>query len=375
MRALHRIVLLASIGLAAASAGVGRAQTAEPSPTPTATPAPSATFKLSGYGEVFVSHNFNDPDNHITNNRGFDVREDRLAIDNVVVDATGSAGAFSGHLTLQAGLTPDTYYASEPGDRAWRHVQQAYAGYNIPVGTGLLVEGGIFLSPIGAEGIAVKDNQNWSRSDLFFGLPFYHAGVRATYALTPSATAMVMICKGWNDVVDNNSSPSLMAQLQLKGARSLEAGVLYMGGSERPTGAPEGQPWRHLVDGWARFEAVKDVWLQVQADAGLEENQFGRSSWVDGALSARYKARPFLNLAARGDVFWESVPDGAAPIFWSGAGRVASATFTVDLRPFPDHMAVMLEARRDWATSDIYFEAAGTARAQTTVTLGVTGWF
>ncbi len=337
--------------------------------------AQTSAFKLGGYAEVFLSHNLNDPDNHVTNDRGFDNRVNRVSIDNVAVDASGALSAFSYQVTLQAGLTPDTYYASEPGDRAWRHVEQAYAGVNLPVGKGLLVEAGIFLSLIGVENMPVKDNWNWSRSDLFFGLAFYHAGVRATYALTPNATAMLMLCKGWNDVVDDNSSPSVMAQLQLKGARSLEASVLYMGGSERPTGAPEGQPWRHLVDGWARFAATDALSLQAEADAGLEENRFGRSSWVDGALYARYKARRFVYLAARGDAFWESVPNGATPIFWSGASRVASAMFTVDVRPFPDHLAVMLEARRDWATSDIYFRSASTARAQTTVTLGVTGWF
>jgi hypothetical protein len=359
------IVLVAA--LASAPCAVGQ--------TPTPTPTPSATFKLGGYAEVFLSHNFNEPDNHITNDRGFDNREDRVAIDNVVVDATGSAGAFSGRVTLQAGLTPDTYYESEPGDRAWRHVQQAYAGYTVPVGKGLLIEGGIFLSPIGPENVPVKDNWNWSRSDLFFGLPFYHAGARATYVLSPTATVMAMLCNGWNNVVDNNSSKSVMAQLQLKGTRNLEAGLIYMGGSERPTGSPEGQPWRHLFDGWVRFDATQKLSLQLCADGGFEDNHFGRSSWLASALYARYKARSFLNLTARGDVFWESVPDGAAPIFWSGASRVASATFTVDVRPLPDHLAVMLEARRDWAMSDIYFRHASTARAQKTVTLGVTGWF
>jgi hypothetical protein len=337
------------------------------------TPAPA--FKLGGYAEVFLSHNFSDPANHITSDRGFDNREDRVAIDNVAVDASGAVSAFSYHVTLQAGLTPDTYYASEPGDRAWRHVQQAYAGWNAPVGSGLLLEAGIFLSPIGPENVPVKDNWNWSRSDLFFGLPFYHAGVRATYVLGPDATLMAMLCKGWNDVVDDNSSPSLMTQLQLKGPKNLEAGLLYMGGSERPTGAPEGQPWRHLLDAWARWNVAPELSVQVSADGGFENNHFGRSSWLAAALYAREKVRPFLYVAARGDVFWESVPDGATPIFWSGATRVASGTLTIDARPLPDHVAVMLEARRDWATAPIYFKDAGTARVETTVTLGVTAWF
>ena len=120
--------------------------------------------------------------------------------------------AVRGRLALQIGHTPQTYYLAEPnapgssgsgssnGD-VWKFIQQANIGYEAPVGKGLLVEAGIFLSPIGPEGIAVKDQWNWSRSNLFFGLPFYHSGARATYTLTDEASVTAHVYNGWNDVV------------------------------------------------------------------------------------------------------------------------------------------------------------------------------
>jgi hypothetical protein len=56
--------------------------------------------------------------------------------------------------------------------------------------------------------MAVRDNWNWSRSNLFFGLPFYHTGVRATYALTELGITAGGY-NGWNSVLDNNAEKSV----------------------------------------------------------------------------------------------------------------------------------------------------------------------
>ena len=155
---------------------------------------------LSGYLEGFYSWNTNDPANGITAYRGFDNRHNSFTISNAVVDALWTQGDVTGHVALQVGQTPQTYYLAEPSLPAiagvgasnmdvWKYVQQANLGWRDAPGKKLNLEAGIFLSPIGPEGIAVKDNWNWSRSDLFYGLPFYHTGVRGTYAAERPAGA------------------------------------------------------------------------------------------------------------------------------------------------------------------------------------------
>ena len=47
---------------------------------------------------------------------------------------------------------------------------------------------GLFLSPIGTEDLAEKDDWSWSRSNLFLTLPTYHVGAKATVAV-PEATS------------------------------------------------------------------------------------------------------------------------------------------------------------------------------------------
>jgi Putative beta-barrel porin-2, OmpL-like. bbp2 len=360
-----------------------------------------AKVTLSGYVETFYSYNFNNPSNRITNFRGFDNRANTFMISNAVLSATGEKGPVSGKITAQVGNTPDTYYLAEPSGAGtpstppssatttWKYIQEAWAGYRAPIGTGLLFQAGIFLSPIGPEVMPVKDNWNWSRSNLFFGLPFYHAGVRATYAFSPAWTVEFMVCNGWNDILDNNKEKSIELSATYAASKTLNLHFLYFGGVERPTGAPEGRPWRHLFDAYATWDATPAVSVLLHADAGFENNVFGTSDWAAVAGYSRVKLATSIFLAVRVDVFWEHAAantSGAAnTIFWP-ASRVGSETVTFDYRPLAA-ISIRLEWRHDGASAPMFFDetVAGdgsvafpyipNAKSQSTATLGVTAWF
>jgi Putative beta-barrel porin-2, OmpL-like. bbp2 len=361
--------------------------------------ATKATLTIGGYVEAFWQWNVNNPDNFVTNYRGFDNRHNMFTLDNVVLDLVGTYGAVSTHIALQIGNTPNAYYLSEPVWRAtsgagpsspaiWQNIQQANVAYVAPVGAGLTLDMGVFLSPIGPEGMAIKDQWNWSRSNLFFGLPFYHSGMRATYPVTPRLTASLQLYNGWNNIVDSNLQLSPAAQLVYTIPDELTLAALYFGGVERLEGAPEGSSWRHLFDTYAIWTPRPDVQLLAHVDAGFERNDFGTSSWYAGALGARWKARSWLYVAGRGDYFHESVArdenGSASPIFWAGAKWMSSGTLTLDTRP-NDNMSVRLEYRHDQSQAPLFFagdvatDADGNyvpdAKSQDTITVGVVAWF
>lgn len=354
-----------------------------------------ASLTLSGYAEVFYQWNFNEPSNGITNYRGFDNRHNSFTIDNAVLDALGSLGPVDVHVALQVGHTPDSYYLAEPispgtsvvgttGPDAWKLLQQANVGYQAPLGRGLLVEGGIFLSPIGPEGIAIKDDWNWSRSDLFFGLPYYHTGLRVSYPFTDRITVTAAMFNGWNSVVDNNPEKSGMAQLTYNLTDKLTYQLLYFFGVERPAGAPEGRAWRHLFDSYLAYYPTRWLALLAHVDGGFEPNRFGTSGWAASALYLRFHPLAWLYLAARGDFFYEWVPTGATPIFWAGVPWISSATATADFRPY-DLISFRVEYRHDQAAGALFFDhrvptsltgiALPNARRQDTLTFGVVAWF
>jgi hypothetical protein len=358
-----------------------------------------AQLTIGGYVEGYYQWNTGQPSNGITNLRAFDNRHASFTLQNVLLDASGRLDKVSAHLALQFGHLPDTYYAAEPlspgasganasGPNLWKYLQQANVSWLAPVGRGLTLDAGLFLSPIGPEGMAVKDQWNWSRSNLFFGLPFYHTGVRATYPLGESGTLSAMACNGWNSVVDNNTEKSVILQYSYNIADHITWNLLYNGGVERGENTPEGRAWRHMLDSYVALYPSPRWSLIVHANAGAEPNELGNSAWLAGALYARVQATDWLYLAARGDLFreWQArdASTSAAPIFWGGAAWITSQTLTADLRP-ADNLSMRLEYRHDQSDADLYFrgqttvDVSGAAQAnsdrQDTLTAGVTAWF
>jgi Putative beta-barrel porin-2, OmpL-like. bbp2 len=354
-------------------------------------PPPSPTLTIGGYVEAFYQYNFDRPSNLVTAYRAFDDRSNSFTIDNAVLDVVGTVGDVSTHVALQIGNTPSQYYSDEPtyagiagigasDANLWRVVQQAIVAYKP---SDLLIEGGIFLSPIGFENLAIKDQWNWSRSNLFDALPFYHAGVRATYPVSPSVTAAVMVTNGWNDIVNRNPYPCVSGVVTWSPTSDVSTQFIYFGGVEPPPGTPVGQPWRNLFDAVASWNVSSVLQLAAHADAGVEPNDLGTTSWFGGAAYVRVHVLPKLFVVARADYLHEHDADGAPRLFFPAA-TVHSITATADVRP-AKNLSVRLEFRDDRASSAMYFrgdvatDAEGndiaTATSQQTLTLGAVSWF
>jgi hypothetical protein len=367
---------------------------------------PVGAFTFAPYVEAFYAYNTNRPSNGLTHYRGFDNRHDSFTLANAVFDVAWQKGPLRARLAAQVGHTPNTYYVAEPSQpgapgtagsdatTTWKFLQQANVGYELPFGRGLLAEAGLFLSPIGIEAMPIKDNWNFSRSNLFFGLPFYHTGARLTQTLTPRWKLSAAVWNGWNSVVDGNTSKSVSLALLYDGepradGDAVHASLLYFGGNEREVNAPEGRPWRSLFDAWVSIPVVPRFSVRAHGNAGFEATRFGVSSWQSAALYARVAILPVLAFAARGDVFREDVGANAtgraSAIFWP-VSWVSSQTATLELAP-QDGLSFRIEARRDVAEAAMYFRGAvlgdGTAerpflpnaRTQTTFTFGAIAWF
>lgn len=357
------------------------------------------SYSIGGYVEASYTYAIERPSNNILANRGFDNRHNTFLLGNAVIDAQGKLGGLVARVALQAGRTPESYYAGEPTHTggggtpgssapAWRFVQQAYAGYKFDVASGLTLDAGIFLSPVGVETIPAKDGWNYSRSNLFFALPYYHTGARLTLDATPRTSLMLMATNGANSVVDNNTGKSVIGQFQHKIPDRLVFSLLYMGGPERPAGAVEGQPWRHLLDGYVSGQLTSWLEMAAQFDGGFERNRFGTSYFGAGAAYVRFRPASWLYLAARGDRFAEhraqSAAGKASPMFHP-ARWVSSGTFTADFRPH-SNVSLRLEYRHDQASDKIYFSGdvkgdgektpyVPNAKATNSITAAAIAWF
>jgi hypothetical protein len=231
-----------SISIAFASALVPAAALAQPPApaelvpvptpeTPAETPAPAASAEKSaekpaapagpkltigGYVEEYYQASFQDPSNRITNLR-HDNRSRTFTLPNVALDVKGEKGPIATHIVLQVGHMPTTYYAGEPVSpgangantstgELWKYLQAANVTAAAP--GDLTIEAGLFPSPIGLEVIPIKDNWNWSRSNLFFALPSYHTGVMVSHPLGGGWSGKLHLYNGVNSIVDINVYPS-----------------------------------------------------------------------------------------------------------------------------------------------------------------------
>ena len=180
----------AAVPAAAQSNIVNGAPAAAPGAAP---PGPSLAgllgpTTLSGFVDVYYGQNFNNPSSQTNGFRFFDGATNQFGLNllELVVDkapeATNSRTGY--HVALGFGQAINTVNGSEPkaGLGFDQYLKEAYFSYLAPVGKGLQVDVGKFVTPAGGEVIETKDNWNYSRGLLFtWAIPYYHFGMRAKY--------------------------------------------------------------------------------------------------------------------------------------------------------------------------------------------------
>jgi predicted porin len=158
--------------------------------------------------------------------------------------------------------------STEPSTTDWEHIQQAY----VTAAKGnLTLDFGKFVTPLGAEVIETKDNWNYSRGLLFtFAIPFYHFGVRATYAASDKVTAIAYVVNGWNNVTDNNRDKSIGLTAILKPTSKLTLTENYLMGNENTaTGIKTNR--RHVLDSITTYTVNKRLSAMANYDYGFDQ--------------------------------------------------------------------------------------------------------
>src|SRR5580765_189645 len=166
---------------------------------------------LSGFVDVYYGQNFNNPASQTNGLRFFDEGTNQFGLNLVelVVDkapeVTNSRTGY--HVALGFGQAMNAVNGSDHGGLGFdQYLKEAYFSYLAPVGKGLQVDVGKFVTPHGAEVIETKDNWNYSRGLLFsYAIPYYHFGMRAKYAFNDKYSLSGFFVNGWNNVVDNNT--------------------------------------------------------------------------------------------------------------------------------------------------------------------------
>ena len=251
-------------------------------------------------------------------------------------------------------------------------LQQAFVSYIAPVGQGLRLDLGKFVTHLGQELIEGYDgyNDNYSRSLLFnYAIPLTHTGMKGSYTLNSMASAMVMVVNGWDNATDNNSSKSVGAQLALTPAAPLSIVLNYMGGAEK---TDTNGFVRQIFDVVATWKVTDAVTLGANADYGSEERaslaDAGKSAvWSGVAAYGRLAIDERFSVAVRAETFKD---EGGTRLGAAASTTVNEITLTPSLK-LTKNFLVRAEGRYDSVNRDGFFtnDKGATTRSQTTLAL------
>jgi len=285
----------------------------ETQPAPSAAPAadPSPLQDLQWNGHVAVSYNYNLNGSPINTFRVFDESARQMTLHQAefwLEKPSSPESPIGFGVDVVLGADAKKIHAAGLGsaDDAF-DLTQAYITYKVPIGAGLDLKVGKFVTLHGAEVIRRPGNFQVSRSILFgFAIPFTHTGLMATYPVTDRFTVTLGVVNGWDNVRDNNSGKSLHGMVTLQ---PLEDLTLAIGGTWGPEQDDTNGPKRSLIDVVVTYKPVAPMTLIVNFDYGVEANAVetgaGKKTarWYGAAGYVLYDLGTRWSVGLRGEFF------------------------------------------------------------------------
>jgi hypothetical protein len=276
-------------------------------------------IEFHGLVSTSFSFNLNRPPSRTNQFRVFDYDDDAFRIDLVelaVQRPVAAPGDFGFRVDFTAGavsriVAARGLFRDSAGDGQDIDVHQAFVSYVAPVGSGLRLDAGKFITGLGYEVIEGYDgwNDNASHSFLFgYAIPYTHTGVRASYSLSPAVAAMVMVANGWDDVQDNNRGKTVHLQLGFTPSSRVAITVNGIAGPEQND---DDVHFRDVLDVVATWKPSDHLALGVNGDWGRETAAAagGRMAVWTGAAGYLRLSRQQMSLSLRAERFADR--DGA----------------------------------------------------------------
>jgi len=261
-------------------------------------------------------------------------------------------------------------------------LQEAYASYQIPIGSGLTVKAGKFVTLLGYEVIESPNNLNFSRSFLYsFSIPLTHVGGLLSYSPLPWLSITAGPVVGWDVADDNNSRMSVMGQFAVTAVKDLALTFNWITGPEQFN--EDGHP-RTVLDFIVAYTGLKNLTLALNVDYGWEYNEASlvasgtrsgnTASWWGWAGYAAYDWTEKLRTAVRLEYFKDT--EGVRTLAVSPGTKLDLYGVTATLQyKIWKGLVGRLEYRHDSANEKVFaIRAPGyvaTGKSQDTLTLAL----
>lgn len=212
---------------------------------------------------------------------------------------------------------------------------QAYLLLNIPVGNGLLLKAGKFVTPLGYESINPLANPLYSHSFLFnFAIPRTHTGIMAIYPFDENWKGSIGIVRGWDQALeDNNDSVSFLGSLAYT-SQYLDLSLNLITGPEQQDNDSN---YRTVVDLILTYRVGDNLSFTFNGDYGWEPDaglgpSDGKDAWWAGAAGyATYQFSDMLAVQGRLEFF----RDGDASRLFL-VTELWAAAIGLNIKPLPN---------------------------------------
>ena len=334
---------------------------------------------ISGMVVSSANYNLNEPDDRLNRFHQFDGTADTFQVDEAQLIFHKHPEEGIGFRTdLIFGEIADNIASGGSSSTDSVDLEQAYVNYRTPINDRPLdIWFGKYVTLAGAEVIEDPSNYNWNITHSFmfyYGIPFTHTGVRASYAATDWATAIAGVNNGWDVETDNNHSKTLETGLSLTPYEWLTWFTSFYYGAEQ-SGDQGNQ--RSMVSSVVTVKPMEHLTAMIDTLYGFEENAVSTSQdaeWWGIAGYLRYMLTERWGLSGRLEFFDDN--DGSRTISGSANGgpstRTAQelweVTLTTDYQLYPGLIG-RLEYRHDESDKNLFQEEGKSVDSQDLVAL------
>jgi hypothetical protein len=330
------------------------------------------TFAFSGYLDSYYSANFNRPASR--DNKGvaetarvFDTRAGQFSLGLVQTKVAYTNSKSEAVVDLTFGPNADMGNYGNAVFSTALAIKQAYFTYNFT--DKFSMTAGQFGTIIGYEVIDAPANFNYSLSNQFANGPFYHTGLKATYAFSSRASLMVGVVNNVDGIEDNNRKKGIISQLYFAPVENWNVYLNFITSNEANENTETGKTPEAaytMFDIATSYQISEKFLLGLNASYGMQKGEFQGSegpasteSWGGVALYANTAISDNFGIGARYEYFNN---DNAVRgiVTATGAGTsVNSITLTGNITLADGHILLKPEFRLD-----AYPKVAGASSAQ-----------
>jgi len=150
-------------------------------------------------------------------------------------------------------------------------LEEAYVSGTIPIGSGLTLKGGKFVTLLGYEVIESPNNLNFSRGYLFgLAIPLTTTGGLASYTFTDWFNVTAGVILGWDDSKNVNDRPSYTGQFAFTPLKDFTANLNWIVGPEQ---IDNNNHQRYVLDWVLNYTGFKNWTLGLNVDYGHEQHE------------------------------------------------------------------------------------------------------